>query len=364
MSLWSCLPRSPTRRQRGDCIYHDDIGFPYDDETKMVEYSVINRQTLLRQCCGISQLRFTLGLNELHDVERAQGAAQRAGKPHMVRLDKDLSGQQVLHLYLWRQYELKSMEAEHEVDIVTDMQVCRRPVGGKLKQESRMHALRDKGVTVVPHADRKFAVELQLKYHSTHVTKPIKDVEASRNKEEEMELVKTGYVKAQWNVAGDWQEGLGRFGGVFGQVHLWVLKGDPRKPYAMKRAQGISKSAEYNDKVAPHYNDELQRVMEFLILSENDVHLVSLHTRSRFYSHEFISIRKSSKRCNKPRPTSSPPTCAHNSSHLPALLPTMPLVSLQLWRLFKRMDTMNEDAVWIDSLLDFMGQHYLLGEGG
>jgi hypothetical protein len=241
-----------------------------------------------------------MGLNELHELEHAQAAAQRAGKPHLVRLDKDLSGLQALHLYIWRKYELKSMEPEHEVDVVTEIQICRRPVGGKVKQESRMRALREQGITVIPQStDRNFAVELRLKHHSTYVTKPIKDVEASTSKEEEVDLVKGGYTKAPWSISGDWQEGMGKFGGAFGRVHLWVLKDDPKKPYAMKKAQGISRSPEYNNNVSPHYNQELQRVMEFLYLSENDVHL--------------------------------------------------------LWRLFKRMDILNEDTVWIDSLLGERG---------
>ena len=133
-----CLPRSPVRRrrrQRDWQVHHDGSNFPYTDELALVDYSVINRQTRLRQCFGISRLRFTQGLTELHELEREQGAAKRAGKPHFIRLDKDLSAQRGLHVYLWRQFELKSIDTERPVDVVTSLQLCRRPVGGKLKQQ-------------------------------------------------------------------------------------------------------------------------------------------------------------------------------------------------------------------------------------
>jgi hypothetical protein len=96
-----------------------------EDELDMVKYSVINNQTRLRKNYGVVELHITSGLDELQAFQIKQTEENRLKNPYFLRLDKDMSGRQKLHLYLWRKYEQQSVDPKG-LDLITKIDIVRR----------------------------------------------------------------------------------------------------------------------------------------------------------------------------------------------------------------------------------------------
>jgi hypothetical protein len=88
-----------------------------------------------------------------------------------------MSGRQKLHLYLWRKFEQQSLDPKG-LDLITKIDIIRRPIGGKIKQQSRLYQLTNEGIVVVPDTtDRKLPLELNIQRSRLCCLKAIKDVE-------------------------------------------------------------------------------------------------------------------------------------------------------------------------------------------
>jgi Ca2+-binding EF-hand superfamily protein len=231
------------------------------DEKDMAMHSVLNKQTRLREIYGVTDIHITNGLDETTGFQREQTELNRMKKPYFIKVEQDLSHRKIQHIYLWCKHTVSRQEA------FTKVEIHKRPVGGKITQQKRLHEMDAAEFVIVPHtADRRFPVELQCTRHKHEVGKAIKDMQVSCNGEQEHRLERDGYTRLEPMV--------GKWGGNFDVgVYIWELRDNPRKPYTMKKAEGVSKTEEYNPAVAPHYNEELEAVIDFLFLKDDEVSL-------------------------------------------------------------------------------------------
>jgi len=281
-----------------------------NDELDMVKRSVINNQTRSRINFAVSDIHFTIGPDAQQEFGEKQTEDNRLKNPYFLMIDVDMSGAAKQFVYMWRKFEQQSTD-KNGPDLLTDLTIARRPKGGQIKQQSRIHQLLMQGIACVPDTpDRVLPVELNLKRLRTHVAKPIKDIQVSMGPNDESRLLKRGFKKIEcpWKSEEEKERGLGRWkadklakSAAFARgCFLWEIRENPKKPYSMKKAEGLISGEEYNAEFAQHYNEELQYVMNLLYLLEEDVEL--------------------------------------------------------LWRLFKKMDLEDSDTIYVDDLIDFLDQ--------
>ena len=250
--------KPPTRLQKLAAIISPSKRKQGAEEAQAIEYSVLTQQTTMTEKYGIVQIHITTGVDEEVAFARRQEDEIHQKHPFFARVPKDMSSRKGLRVFLWLMFG-------HAEEVLAEVKIVKRVTGGKMNQQTRLHQLEDQGIFVMPHfLDHKYPWELQTKTHMVKHAKPIKELEVSVNEGDEARLARNGFTKML--------PALGAYGGVFDEgVYMWERRENPRKPYAVKKAEGMSKTAEYSPFVAPYYNAQLEEVIDFLYLTEEEV---------------------------------------------------------------------------------------------
>ena len=247
------------------------------DEIGIIKGSVNDYQTRNRVKFGVIEMHITHGIDEQVKFQEEQDRINSQGRPFYVMCEPDLAGPCDLTRERPQLWQLWKMLGEGD-GVLSEIKVVQRPVGGVKTQQQRIDALLEDGIVVVPKKPSHDSTqvppwELNCSRYSSKVALPIKDVEVAHNAEAVQRLERRGYSKLL--------PSLGHYGGDFADgVFIMVQQDRARKPYTMKKAQGVSKTHGYGaDAIADVYTEELGRTMEFAGLAEEEV--LRLHTLFR-----------------------------------------------------------------------------------
>merc|ERR1712054_697126 len=145
------------------------------DEVQIIKGSVHNQQTRLRNKYGVTALHVTHGLDEQVRFQEEQDRINKSGRPFFIMCDSDMAGSCDLTRQKAELWRLWKMYGEGH-DVFSELNIVRRPVGGRVEQQLRLEGLAEEGIIVVPDIPKRDDTvppwEFNLRRYQTNVAMP------------------------------------------------------------------------------------------------------------------------------------------------------------------------------------------------